>query len=357
MRSVILRFLLVVWLLLSGSLSIADELMPALNYSATTKTLSARLERAPLDAVLTELNRQTGIAIFIHPSSTDIELNAHFVDLPIHEGIKQLLNGHNYVMIYGPRQVPNPQVVAVHVLKQDFALAEPNTPSLNPRTSTTTRQAQLQVLWSASSSEARIAALHSIAAQDLASLLDQIQTALQDQDAQTRDVLLQRLSADSPASALSLLSEIAASDPDPSVRLHALALLDELGQEAFSKLAQMPPSASQATALALLGEIHGEILANTAATALNDTHPDVRGMAVETLHQQANYRPPPVAAVTAMALHDPQPELRMRALELLVTTYQTDARSLLDQARRDADPIVIRAWALDMSESLKTTDL
>ncbi|MEZ5581624.1 MAG: hypothetical protein R3F37_01520 [Candidatus Competibacteraceae bacterium] len=38
------------------------------------------------------------------------------------------------------------------------------------------------------------------------------------------------------------------------------------------------------------------------------------------------------------------------------TTHQTDARSLLDQARRDADPIV-RAWALDMSESLKTTDL
>ncbi|NJN45367.1 MAG: hypothetical protein HC808_01450 [Candidatus Competibacteraceae bacterium] len=353
MRPIMTRILSVL-LLLSGAASEAAQPIPAITHSADTNTLSARLERTPLAAVLTELGRQSGIAVFVHPASADAEITAEFDDLPLRAALKRLLNDHSYVLINEQREQGGSGIATIHVLKQDFT-APPKqndtaTSTLDNPTSSGA-EALLQALWATTNLEARAAALQLIAEHDLAGLLEAIKSA----DPQTREAVLANFSALAQWLPLSLLSEVAASDPDPVVRMNALALLNELGQEAYHSLAQTSSTATRETELALLSKAHSETLIGTATTALGDAHPDVRGMALETVNELASRYPPPLEAVTAMALNDPQPELRLRALALLVTSGQTDAQGLLNRALHDADPMV-REQALDLLAEFNTND-
>lgn len=107
-------------------------------------------------------------------------------------------------------------------------------------------------------------------------------------------------------------------DPDPNISGLAQEVLEDLGTEALS-----------------------EAVADTAL----DRDWEVRAAALRTLEDMHEFAP--LEWVAASAMTDPEPQIRMIALELLAYGDPDEAMDTIDQALDDKDPKV-RELAADL---------
>lgn len=62
--------------------------------------MSARVQGACLQAVLQEVSDETGIQVFVEPSLLPSRVSAQFQGLTVEEGLKRLISGHSYAMVF-----------------------------------------------------------------------------------------------------------------------------------------------------------------------------------------------------------------------------------------------------------------
>ena len=321
----------------------ASELASLLQvqYDTATQRVSVELEQAPLDAVLSLLAQQADIQLVLDPAGSHVTLTAQFTDLALPIALKRLLRQQNYVLVYAPDtrksvQSPTPRVSELHILNA----SAPRSSELLPETSGQPVESSdvladlLLALETADTPAARIEVLETIAANDLEQLLAVLSKALQENA--TAEAIAERLTA-LPAG---LLSELVQTAPDASTRIHALALLGELGQNAAETLAETLPEDAHVYAAQLLDAFHDDVFVPAIDSALLDDDPQVREAALAALENL-----PDTAAdeelLSNLVLSDPVPELRLNALELLAETDR--ALAFLQQALSDPDPRVSKA--------------
>lgn len=81
--------------------------------------LSAQFTVASLDAALTRIAEKTGITFSINPGAEDgSTVSADFDQRPLEEGLRTLLNGYNYMMLYETGNNGSKQVSRVIVLSK-----------------------------------------------------------------------------------------------------------------------------------------------------------------------------------------------------------------------------------------------
>ena len=157
---------------------------------------------------------------------------------------------------------------------------------------------------------------------------------------------LEEYAGSSPGEVLAALIENA---PTPEIRRCALELLAEASQELSTrdlKTALNDPEESiRKSTQALLAEMGTNGLLDATAQAVLESDETVRSAALTALEEMAGYAP--VWEVAESLMHDPDPQVRLHALELMTYGDSEAAISWLLMALEDPDPdISERAEAL-----------
>jgi len=168
----------------------------------------------------------------------------------------------------------------------------------------------------------RSAALRQLAELNLSQLYKAVLQTIEEEELDDADfydfvmAILETRVDYSPGDVLAALVEKA---PTPELRMQALQLLAQTSQElsvdALSQALDDPDAAIRRSAAALLDTLSVNALLNAVATAVSDSNQDVRMSAFSTLEEM--YQFAPVWEVAELVLNDPDPQTRMRALELL----------------------------------------
>jgi hypothetical protein len=89
-------------LMISPMVAEANDVRDSVDSGLAVKEnrLSASFDDLSLETVLTELEKQSGVRVFVSGTSHDEAVSAHFSYLPLDEGIKNLLQGKNYTLRY-----------------------------------------------------------------------------------------------------------------------------------------------------------------------------------------------------------------------------------------------------------------
>jgi hypothetical protein len=198
-------------------------------------SISAQIAQVPLGAVLTELARQMDLTIYVTQSSAERNISVKFKALPLSEGIKQLLEGQNYMLmtapILGADGKPNGSRVAqIRVLSQGEAYTTiTGRPATEQASKEDDAQAQLKRdALEASEPEARMAALEALfdkraemAEGELAAI---VVPALQDEAPEVRGQALGMLHRvmTLEEGLLDHLTNVAQTDTSPELRMDAL---------------------------------------------------------------------------------------------------------------------------------------
>jgi hypothetical protein len=312
-------------------------------------SLSVNLSKAPLAAVMEEFSKRSGIAVFVAPSVASAEVSVQFQQVPIEEGLKRILEGKRFVLLYkqapsaGDRSGTRP-LREILVLGVKTGSAAPLAQSqAAPRPEGASEGKVLE-----GASEGRKPKMDG-----LQGLLDKAHAG--------RD-------PEKPAETPSIeeLTGRALEDSDPSARLSAL---DELASQSegadllptyLSALRDENEEVRQAALQWLSQMTEGPPLDAYAEVALRDPSADLRGEALDLLRAADGSLP--LAAMADVALKDSSPELRSEALEVMVEKLvsgqlpadsQPVVRASLERGLRDPDPEV-REAAEALIEELKT---
>ncbi len=137
-----------------------------------------------------------------------------------------------------------------------------------------------------------------------------------------------------------ILAALVQTAPTPELRLGALRLLAEASQELsvgpFRQALDHPDPLIRGIAQALFDEISANALLGAVATAVQDRNHAVRMAAFTTLEDMSEFAP--VWLVANTVLDDPDPQIRMRALELLTYGDHQTANDRLVLALSDPNP-------------------
>ncbi|MBI3597716.1 MAG: hypothetical protein HY203_11265 [Nitrospirae bacterium] len=106
------------WVLIAGlvlltgpglrGLSWASAAEGALHIAAQADRLSVKTSDAPLDKVLEEIARQTGVRVYGESRITPKRITAEFDDLTIQAALERILNGYNYAFVFSGNQGGDP---------------------------------------------------------------------------------------------------------------------------------------------------------------------------------------------------------------------------------------------------------
>jgi hypothetical protein len=238
---------------------------PAVMWQSGRLTLKA--ECVPLDAVLKEISRQTGLRV-ISAVSLGQPVNADFSRLTLRSALERVLAGENYAIVEKSGENSAPASVAIMILgaaPRSHAAGSPNA--------------------------SRPAAGTGESSDRLKSLMDAIHSG----GPQTERTLQQ-----------------AADDSDPNVSALALQTLAErnpqAGRDAIRRVAETGNGPTRFAALQELRQLGDtDSLLPELAAALHDHDTDVKGYALQMLLQDGG---PEAMQTVRQALSDPDPNFR-----------------------------------------------
>ena len=149
-----------------------------------------------------------------------------------------------------------------------------------------------------------------------------------------------------------ILAALVQTAPTPALRMNALRLLAEASQElslgSFKQALDDPDPAIRRSALAFFADLSANALLDAVADAVQDRDRAVRLVAFSTLEEM--YKFTPVWDVANLLVHDPDPQIRMRALELLTYGGRQAATDQLVLALDDPNPRVSELAGALLSE-------
>ena len=193
------------------------------------------------------------------------------------------------------------------------------------------------------SEDERVAALLQSAGRNRAQLYKVLWQVLEGDDANSadfRDFILATLEDIGDAAPGMVLAALVQDAPGPTLRLRALRLLNEASQELSvdglnEALDDQHPAVRQ-SAQALLDGISPAALSDALAEAVLDHDQTVRLMAFTTMEEMCEFVP--VWEIAGLIVNDPDPMIRMRALELLTLGDRRMAINHLVFALGDPNP-------------------
>lgn len=252
--------------------------------------LSVDMAKVPLRKAVKVFVQRTGIKVLVAAAVPDEELTIKFEELPLEEAVKRLLKGKNYLLKYG-------QSETVASLLEDQG-----SQALGAEKSETAKSGN-----GAKESEQKT----------------------DPNDAGERQISEIRILSSSGGDANQNLIEI---KEEPGERAHEIEALVEKAQK----------GATAQDRLAAIKEFQGlagdeEIPA--ILPALQHEDENVRGEALAAL-QNISSGNPPVDEIADMAGRDPNPRLRMEALDALVEFESGRAEAYIQEALQDTDPKV-----------------
>lgn len=213
--------------------------------------LGVRAEDLPLPWLLVELSRRGGVAIMGAEGLGDERISVQFQDLPLDEGLRQLLKGHDAFFFYGAEETAPASLKAVWVYpKFTGRTIQPVPPEKWASTG------EIEAKLGDPSAEARSRAIFALVERKRDQALDAVLQALKDKDDQVRTRALYGAVSSSVNLPVVTLRELALHDRSPEVRFLALQALTEHPE--------------------------GRVIAKM---ALNDPNPHVRRKAQEILLQ------------------------------------------------------------------------
>ena len=326
--------------------------------------LSVDIEGGSLACVLQELGRQGDIMIVrAEPAGEVGEIWRKFADLPVFHGVRRLLGRTSYVLIHslGMDAGAAPRVMAIWLLRggperfgSDEKLADM---AAHDRSSAEARPANPRNVPDPTRLADRLAGLERLAERNMESLSEVLWQTLESDDiddAALRDLALARFNGADGQPPAEVLAAMFAAAPTARLRRQALDLLAEVSQElSFDALMQAigdPDPAISGPAGDLYADLRIEALVDAVARAVEDDDWRVRQSALETLEEMHEFAP--VGQLAALAANDPNPEVRMQALELLTLGDRQAAIDRLALALSDPNP-KISELAEDLLEELE----
>jgi HEAT repeat protein len=173
---------------------------------------------------------------------------------------------------------------------------------------------------------------------------------LQDpEDAEFRDFVLATLEQYGDQAPGEVLAALIQNAPSSEIRRKALELLAEASQELsvhdFNVATDDPDSLIRDSGLAFFDNLNNAALLDATAQAAQDSDDSVRMTALSTLEEMSGFTP--VWEVAETLMDDADPQVRLRALELLMYGDAQTAINWLVHALADPDPAISeRAEAL-----------
>jgi HEAT repeat protein len=173
---------------------------------------------------------------------------------------------------------------------------------------------------------------------------------LQDpEDAEFRDFVLATLEQYGDQAPGEVLAALIQNAPSSEIRRKALELLAEASQELsvhdFNVATDDPDSLIRDSGLAFFDNLNNAALLDATAQAAQDSDDSVRMTALSTLEEMSGFTP--VWEVAETLMDDADPQVRLRALELLMYGDAQTAINWLVHALDDPDPAISeRAEAL-----------
>ena len=236
------------------------------------------------------------------------------------------------------------------------AMATPSSETLPPSDGhvdpPTTAEREVAV---AADPDERIAVLLRLADRNMAQLYAVLWQTLELEvleDADFREFVLATLEELGDHAPGEILAALVQTAPTPALRMNALRLLAEASQElslgSFNQALDDPDPAIRRSALAFFNELSADALLDAVADAVQDRDLAVRLVAFSTLEEM--YKFTPVWDVAKLLVHDPDPQIRMRALELLTYGGRQAATDQLVLALGDPNPRVSELAGALLSE-------
>jgi len=300
--------------------SIAAPLSPVVEFRGGL--LSVRVRDSSWEAVLKEIERQTGISIRVMgvPAGT---LTHEFNALPLEKGLRRLLRDANLLFIYSSGKDPS-EAVLEHVW-------------LFPKEGIATAVTQV------SHPSHRVVAAEALSGEE--GTKPEGGLATDGGDANERRTALLRVIQDQGSEAEQALQE-AALDVDPSIQTLALGTLAERNLPEViqtMRLASGNPS-TRLAALQALSQHDDTIVLQALAEALADDDREVKGYAMQVL---AGKRTSEAIRALGQVLNDPDPVFRQFALGVFSQLDDPVSLSYIDQALHDREEEV-RNLAVDL---------
>lgn len=252
--------------------------------------LSVDIAKVPLRKALKVFVQRTGIKVLVAAAVPDEELTIKFEELPLGEAVKRLLEGKNYLLKHGQSET------VASLLEAQGSQA------LRARKSETAKTAN-----SAKESEQKT----------------------DPNDASERQISEIRILSLSGGDANQNLVEI---KEEPGERAHEIEALVENAQKGAT-------AQDRLAAIKKFQNLAEDEEIPAILPALQDDDENVRGEALAAL-QNISSGNPPVDEIADMAGRDPNPRLRMQALEALVEFEGSRAEPYIQEALQDTDPKV-----------------
>ena len=197
-----------------------------------------------------------------------------------------------------------------------------------------------------------VEALRQLSEQNFAQVFRALWQALESRDPEDvafQAFILETLEEHSDGAPGEVLAALIRNAPSPGIRCQALQLLAEASQELsvrdFTVAGHDSDPAIRQSGLAFFDEFNTSVLLDATAAAARDPDQAVRLAALSTLEEMTAFAP--VWEVAQTLMDDPDPLVRLRALELITYGETQEAISWLVQALQDPDPgISERAEAL-----------
>lgn len=281
------------------------------NYEINWKQLrlSVSANNTPLAKILTEIAIQTGLEVRGLPSIEDTVI-IDFSNLSLREGLQKLLVGKNYFIIdkESPDGTVAPGIILILNSQTNCMI-----PAVTEEMSAEIDNGTYLDL------PTRLSRLEKLMGTNAPDLKESLYAATKDSEPMIRELAYRELYQRGDTTVLDILRRDARGE-DIDVRRTALEILPELDKE---------------NAIIILSE------------SVSDSSVDIRQKAFEKLSKMETG-----LDIIKEKLHDPDPDVRIAAIEILASLGERSARSAIEGALHDADERV-RAKAETISQELQ----
>lgn len=249
-------------------------------FSPQKETLSVNAKEVPLTRVFEELGKHVDITVSAEGEAGQSPIWIEFEALPLDEAIKRLLEGQSYALI-DPEEssqvtsANGDRITRIHLLENNPMQAEvtehrasgfPDEDEIEAIENEDNLYSLVDTVQNGASPDLRSTALYELAERDNEQSFRAVQIAVRDADEEVRETALEVLEGLSleegygPAS-LELLAEAALTDLSPDLRMVALEMLAESGEDLALEVIQDafddPDADVRETALDLHEELEG----------------------------------------------------------------------------------------------------
>jgi hypothetical protein len=204
---------------------------PSWTTSVHEGRLSLMVHAVPLKKVLNKIARQSGLSIAVAPS-IDEKVSATFEGLPLEEGLRQLLKGHNVIFLYAQSEGSRTRRIFLTAVKVLPKGAE------DRRRADEGEEPKRRVEESSEETDLahRKQAVEALEASGQIETIEPLLEALQDEDVDIRRTALEifqrlRVSSSPEMFPSKALVEVAVQDDNPRMRMAALEVLREVALE------------------------------------------------------------------------------------------------------------------------------